>query len=78
MYIIHIVVLYFVLLKLRIDYEIIRNFNMIPVIQTDAKFVTAHIYCAASVWVSLSDAWNRPCACVGIRNEHIPASGRMV
>ena len=50
MYIIHIVVLYFVLLKLRLDYEIPRNFNMIPVMQADAKFVMAHIYCAASVW----------------------------
>ena len=28
--------------------------------------------------VTPSGTWNGPCACAGIRNEHIPASGRMV
>ena len=39
------------------------------VMHTQAKFVHAHIYCAAWVWDDAVWTWNRPCACVGIRNS---------
>ena len=82
MYIIHIFVLYFVLLKLRIEHEIPRNFNMIPVLflfmQTTPSCYGAACSAPRLFEMTLSGTWNRPCACVGIRIERNPASGRMV
>ena len=78
MYIIHIVVLYFALLKLRLEYKIPRNFNMIPVMQTTPS-LSRRIFTAPRLFeVMLSGTWNRLCACMRIRIEHNPASGRMV
>ena len=82
MYIIHIVVLYFVLLKLRLDNVIPRNFNMIPVLflfmQTTPSCHGASFTAPRLFEMTRTGTWNRLSACVGIRIEHNPGSGRMV
>ena len=69
MYISHNIMLYIALLKIRIGIKSIRIFRMIPVMQTHAYFVHAHLVSAARVCeVTPSGPGMCLCACVGIRN----------
>ena len=64
--------LYIALLKLRMVIKFIRNFNMIPVMQTHAYFVHAHLVSAARFARVCEVTPLGPgmclCTCVGIRN----------